>query len=75
MIYRGCADGWKDSSIDYVYVGCKNQSMWGRNVEWCFCSSPYCNVQSMDSLRNKHPIIFNAANEQGKEIHLHSKYL
>ena len=54
VIYRGCADGWTSSSIETDYVGCRVQSMWGRDVEWCFCTESLCNGDSMTRISDKY---------------------
>ncbi|XP_076456588.1 uncharacterized protein LOC143290913 isoform X2 [Babylonia areolata] len=52
--YRGCADGWRNSLVDLSYVGCRVQSMGGREVEWCFCTASLCNGDSGPNLQHKY---------------------
>ncbi|GAB1597727.1 uncharacterized protein LOC115210196 [Argonauta hians] len=51
VTYRGCTDGWQSTSVNYNYVGCRNQTIFDRTVEWCFCDSSLCNTVSINTLR------------------------
>ncbi|XP_041361797.1 uncharacterized protein LOC121377773 [Gigantopelta aegis] len=52
VIYRGCADGWQNSATNIDYEGCRVQQLWGKPVEWCFCTASLCNGDSMEDIKN-----------------------
>ena len=49
--YRGCLDGWLEASIDYSYVGCKEQVVAGVLVNLCLCESHLCNGKPAKSFQ------------------------
>jgi len=55
-IYRGCTDGFTDvPSLEYSYVGCRNQSWNNRNLRWCVCNSTLCNGDSLEAMARRSP--------------------
>ncbi|XP_050389416.2 uncharacterized protein LOC126808611 [Patella vulgata] len=54
VTYRGCADGWIGSVVKSDYVGCEVQNVWGKEVEWCFCTASLCNGDSMMDIQEKY---------------------
>ncbi|XP_046374705.1 uncharacterized protein LOC124147902 [Haliotis rufescens] len=73
VTYRGCADGWTSSVIKHDYVGCRTQMLWGKPVEWCFCTASLCNGDSMDDIKikylnpNPHPFKGNVSTTAGPD--------
>jgi len=53
-IYRGCTDGFTDvPSLEYSYVGCRNQTWNNRNLRWCICNTTLCNGDSLESMSRR----------------------
>jgi len=53
-IYRGCTDGFTDvPSLQYAYVGCRNQTWNNRNLRWCICNTTLCNGDSLEAMANR----------------------
>ena len=73
VTFRGCADGWVSSGVLLDYVGCQTQSMWQRDVEWCFCDASLCNGDSIESIGHKylyHDVYPEAYKGINTEIHI-----
>ena len=53
-IYRGCTDGFSDvPSLEYSYVGCRNQTWNNRNLRWCICNTTLCNGDSLEAMARR----------------------
>ena len=53
-IYRGCTDGFSDvPSLEYSYVGCRNQTWNNRNLRWCVCNTSLCNGVSLETMARR----------------------
>jgi len=53
-IYRGCTDGFTEvPSLEYSYVGCRNQTWNNRNLRWCICNTTLCNGDSLEAMARR----------------------
>ena len=60
-IYRGCTDGFSDvPSLEYSYVGCRNQTWNNRNLRWCVCNTTLCNGDSLEAMARRSPTALSA---------------
>jgi len=61
-VYRGCTDGFTDvPSLEYSYVGCRNQTWNNRSLRWCICNTTLCNGESLEAIaRRRSPTSFAA---------------